>query len=385
MEVTLSKKDFMHVLTRANSVAPAKSTFPMLSNVLLETSSESVDLRATDQQLFFASNVEATVSKPGKIAVKAKDLYERVKAMPDGPVSLRLEKQGAVLVSMVSKLRYRLDVIDGNEFLTFPSLPNQVAHQLPAKLLTSLIDHVKNSVSTDTTRVSLHAAKLSWSTERIDMVSTDGHRLSEMQVELPMTAEQAPLLIPLKGLLELQKCINDVVLPSKEDNLMVTLTVSPSLLELLVGDISMMVHLVEGAFPNVDKVKQTYPHRATVLCAELLDKVRSVRLACKDEETGGGVKLTFTANHLRLFAESANRGEGTDEMAIDYQGPDVELAVQATYLMDVLTVLKEDSESIYIDVLDGLSPLQIRPVTTETLAAPHPASYLHILMPMRMQ
>src|SRR5580693_9343320 len=89
MELTLAKKDLVKLLSRMQNVAERKSTMPILANVLLSVEGpSSLRLVATDLYLAIAGKMTAEVSKGGSVAVSAKDLLERVKMMPDGPVIL---------------------------------------------------------------------------------------------------------------------------------------------------------------------------------------------------------------------------------------------------------------------------------------------------------
>src|SRR5437764_756181 len=90
MDVTVPKKDLLKLVARCQGVADKKSTMPALSNVLLSVSAPSeLRVAATDLYLAMSGTVGGIeVKKGGSVAVPARDLFERIKMMPDGPVHI---------------------------------------------------------------------------------------------------------------------------------------------------------------------------------------------------------------------------------------------------------------------------------------------------------
>src|SRR5215471_4269597 len=118
MEITVAKKDLLRLVTRMQGVAERKSTMPVLSNVLLAVDGpNALRLAATDLYLAISARVNADVSKGGSVAVSAKDLLERVKMMPDGPVKIASEDQATTtLKASGSARRYTLRGMPGEDF-----------------------------------------------------------------------------------------------------------------------------------------------------------------------------------------------------------------------------------------------------------------------------
>ena len=89
MELTVPKKDLLKLVQRMQGVAERKSTMPVLSNVLLAVDGPSaLRVAATDLYLALIGRIPVEVSKGGSVAVPAKDLLERIRNMPEGPIQL---------------------------------------------------------------------------------------------------------------------------------------------------------------------------------------------------------------------------------------------------------------------------------------------------------
>ena len=208
MELSVAKKELLRLLTRMQGVAERKSTMPVLSNVLLSVDGPSaLRLAATDLYLSVVGRVNADVKKGGSVAVPAKDLLERVKMMPEGPIQISTQDNATTtLKASGSARRYSLRGMPGEDF---PPLPTPAEGSptlaLDVAVLSELIAKTYFSVSTDETRAHLNSALFEWDGDVVRMVSSDGHRLSKMEVQVPGRQAAATMLIPLKAIQELRR------------------------------------------------------------------------------------------------------------------------------------------------------------------------------------
>ena len=163
MELTVAKKDLLKIVARMQGVAERKSTMPVLANVLLAVDgTNAMRLAATDLYLSLIGRVPAEVSKPGSVAVSAKDLFERVKMMPDGPVVIATQDNATTtLKASGSARRYTLRGMPGDDF---PPLPQPAEGSptlaLDVDVLSELIAKTHFSISTDETRAHLNSRAL---------------------------------------------------------------------------------------------------------------------------------------------------------------------------------------------------------------------------------
>src|SRR5262245_10252407 len=208
MQVTVSKKDLLRILGRCQGVADKKSTMPVLGNVLLEvTGPDQLRLAATDLYLAVSGNIKARVDKGGAVAVGARDLFERVKMMPEGQISISTTDGSATAIRSVgSARRYTVHGVPGEEFPQLPALDEGLEMQsLDVDVVSNLIASTHFSISTDETRLHLNSALFEWDGDRVRMVTTDGHRLSKMEIQVSGKPASTSFLIPLKGVLELKR------------------------------------------------------------------------------------------------------------------------------------------------------------------------------------
>ena len=379
MELSVAKKELLRLLTRMQGVAERKSTMPVLSNVLLSVDGPSaLRLAATDLYLSVVGRVNADVKKGGSVAVPAKDLLERVKMMPEGPIQISTQDNATTTLKAAgSARRYSLRGMPGEDF---PPLPTPAEGSptlaLDVDVLSQLIAKTYFSVSTDETRAHLNSALFEWDGDVVRMVSTDGHRLSKMEVQVPGRQAAATMLIPLKAIQELRRLCDELAAEGskdKDNKPQISITQSGSSAFFQAGGTTFSVKLVEAQFPPYAQViPQSSEKKVRLPRATFADALRAVSIAAS--ERTGGVKLSLQTGTLRISSESPDSGEGSDEVPVDYNGAGMTIGFNAKYFLDVLASL--DEEEVILGLGGELDPAVVRPASER--------AFLAVVMPMRI-
>jgi len=378
MHVVVSKKDLVRVLARCQGVADKKSTMPVLGNVLLEVvGPDQLRLAATDLHVAVSGKIPAKVESGGTIAIGARDLFERVRMMPEGQISISTAGGAATTIRAIgSARRFTLHGVPGEEFPTLPEPePSALVLELDVSTLSTLIGATHFSISTDETRMHLNSALFEWDGERVRMVTTDGHRLSKMDVLVKGKHASSTMLIPLKGVLELKRLCDEASAEGEELPSIKIQQSGPNAFFQLAG-FQFSVKLVDAQFPPYQQVIPEQSERVVrAPRLALADALRAVSIAASDRT--GGVKLTLTPGKMRFESESPDSGEGFDEVSAEYEGAEITIGFNARYFLDVLAAI--DDEEILLGVSGELDPAVIRPGGESTSK-----SYLSIIMPMRI-
>ncbi len=382
MELTVPKKDLLKLVMRMQGVAERKSTMPVLSNVLMAVDGPSaLRIAATDLYLALVGRVTVDVSKGGSVAVSAKDLLERVRMMPDGPIHLASQDNATTTIKAAgSARRYTLRGMPGDDFPPLPT-PSEGSPSLAidVEVLQELVAKTHFSISADETRAHLNSALFEWDGDVVRMVTTDGHRLSKMEVKVTGRQASATMLIPLKAIHELRRLSDDIVAEVKETakdgapKAQLQITQSGSSAFFQGGGMSFAVRLVDAQFPPYSQViPQQSEKLVRIPRAPFADALRAVSIAAS--ERTGGVKLSLTKGSMRITTESPESGEGFDEIPIEYAGATMTIGFNAKYFLDVLGALDEDE--VQLGLGGELDPAVVRPVG--------PRQFLAVVMPMRI-
>jgi DNA polymerase III subunit beta len=385
MELTVAKKDLLKIVARMQGVAERKSTMPVLANVLLAVDGpQTLRLAATDLYLSLLGRVSAEVSKPGTVAVSAKDLFERVKMMPDGPIVIATQDNATTTLNAAgSARRYTLRGMPGDDF---PPLPQPADGSptlaLEVAVLSELIQKTHFSISTDETRAHLNSALFEWEGDTVRMVTTDGHRLSKVDVTVSGRQASATMLIPLKAIHELRRLCDEMLAEGPgagekgKPELLITQSGSSAFFQ--GAGMTFSVKLVDAQFPPYSQViPQSSDKVVRAPRLAFAEALKAVSVAAS--ERTGGVKLSLTKGSMRITSESPESGDGFDEIPVEYAGPNMSIGFNAKYFLDVLASVTDDE--VAISLSGELDPAVLRPAGATTTSD---RQFLAVVMPMRI-
>jgi DNA polymerase-3 subunit beta len=388
MELTVAKKDLLKIVARMQGVAERKSTMPVLANVLLAADGNSaLRLAATDLYLSLMGRISAEIVKGGSVAVSAKDLFERVKMMPDGPVVIASQDNATTTIKASGTARrYTLRGMPGDDF---PPLPQPAEGSptlaLDVEVLSELIAKTHFSISTDETRAHLNSALFEWDGEVVRMVTTDGHRLSKVDVKVSGRQASATMLIPLKAIQELRRLCDEMLADGattgpdgskKKPELLITQSGASAFFQ--GAGTTFSVKLVDAQFPPYAQViPQTSEKVVRAPRTALADALKAVSVAAS--ERTGGVKLSLSKGSMRITSESPESGDGFDEIPVEFGGPNMSIGFNAKYFLDVLAAIND--EEVAICLSGELDPAVLRPAGATTSSD---RQFLSVVMPMRI-
>ncbi|MBW2542098.1 MAG: DNA polymerase III subunit beta [Deltaproteobacteria bacterium] len=373
MKLTISKSELQKGLTRIQSVVEKRNTMPILANALLDASnkkSKTLTLAATDLEVGIRGSHPANIETAGKITVSAKKLYEIVRELPDEKIALAVTDNAYVEIRC-GRAQFTLA---GNAADEYPTLPNFSAGKtapVQALFLSEMIDRTMYAASADETRYNLNGVYFEQLKDagKVRMVATDGHRLAivDRMLGSELAGLKPGVIIPRKGLAELKRLLDE------EDDSDVELGFEGNSGLVRRGDVTLVMRLIEGEFPNYQQVipKETSIH-LTVVVETLSRALR--RVALLSAERSRAIKFELSDGQLRLSSNNPDLGDAQEELDVDYAGEPITVAFNSRYLMDALNSVK--AKEVRLAFKDATSPAQLIPTDDDDALA--------VVMPMRV-
>lgn len=368
MKLSIGKDAILSGLQAVQNVVGARSSLPILSNVLLRATGTTLELTATDLDLTITCQVAATVTRPGATTLPVKKLFGICRELTN--LELELESDDKHLATLTSgNSFYRINGLPPDEFPAIPQLSEQKGIELPQERLRSMMKRTSFAMSTDESRYVLNGLFFNLKEHKLTLVATDGRRLAlvEEDVDVPPGSE-GEFIVPSKTVIELGRLLTGA------GSVDVRYTENQAAFRLQgegAPGVRIITKLVEGAYPNYRQViPNEVKERVKLVREELLHALR--RAEIMTSEKSNSVKLSFSKNNLAITANTPEVGEARESLAVNYKGPDLQIAFNPGYLMDPLAALEADD--VTLDLNDELSPGVVR---TE-------AQFLYVIMPMRV-
>src|SRR3954451_21033655 len=148
MEITVSKQDLLKELTATQGVVERKTTIPILSNFLFEAGGDKLSITATDLDLSLRTSCPAKVKKEGSCTIPARKLYDYVKLLGDGDISIKLLENHWVQIRSGRSNTKMVGMARAN-FPAVAPFPESLALKLPAQVLRTLIAKTIFAISTE--------------------------------------------------------------------------------------------------------------------------------------------------------------------------------------------------------------------------------------------
>jgi DNA polymerase-3 subunit beta len=372
MEISVSKSDLLKELTATQGVVERKTTIPILSNFLFEASGERLAITATDLDLSLRTAAPAKVKKEGSCTVPARKLYDYVKLLGDGDISIKLLENHWVQIRSGRSNTKMVGMARAN-FPALPSFPTDSAIQIPSQVLRNLIAKTIFAISNEESRYTLNGALLVLKPESITMVATDGHRLAHIEHnndKLPVSGELR-VLVPKKAMAELSTLLSVTDTPS------VDFAKDESTLFFRVGGRLLTSRQLTGQFPNFEAVLPRDNNKSvTVHCDELSAAIQ--RVAQFADERSNAIRMRVEKNELKVSSSNTETGESEDSMETSYTGDALAIGFNSQYLLEFLKVV--GAGDVRFEFKDAQSAGQLRPDE----ASDSEYKYRYIVMPMRI-
>jgi len=373
MEITVSRQDLLKELTATQSVVERKTTIPILSNFLIEADEDRLNITATDLDQAIRTSTAVKVKKAGACTIPARKLYDYIKLLPDGDISIKLLENHWVQIRSGRSNTKMVGMARAN-YPQVPEFPTIAVTSIPLASLRALIARTIFAISNEESRYTLNGALLILKAESLAMVATDGHRLAFVEKPgetLEGISGEKRVLIPRKALQELQ------VLLSSTEAEKVEFADDEHTLFFRIGHRTLSSRKLSGQFPNFEAVMPRDNTKfAVVRSSELSAAIQ--RVAQFADERSGAIRLRLEDNELKVSANSTESGESEDTIDTPYASDPIMVGFNSAYILEFLRALDNAGE-VRLEFKDAQSAGQMRPEDPDA-----EYKYRYVLMPMRI-
>lgn len=365
MKFNINRDVLLPVLQTVSGVVDRRQTLPILSNLLFSFQSGSMSVTATDMEVELIVKIDVDIDQTDELTVPARKLFDICRALPQES-ELHFEVKNDRVLIKSGRSRFTLATLPAAEYPVIDITENTTSFKIKQKELEQLLSNTQFAMAQQDVRYYLNGLLLEITSNKLRAVATDGHRLALDETDISAEIkEDIQIIVPRKGITELARLL--------QDESEIEIQVSTNHIRIKNADSCFTSKLIDGRFPDYKRVIPELSETAVIADREEL-KNSLTRASILSNEKYRGVRIILNSNSLRALAHNPEQEEAEEELEVQYDGEELEIGFNVSYLLDTLSIIK--SEKVKLSVLDANSSCLILPEDESNCQ--------YVVMPMRL-
>ena len=365
MNIQINRDTLLKPLSAVTGIVERRHTLPILSNLLLEAQQDRLVLTATDLEMQISLAIDTPVGGELSTTISAKKLLDICRSLPEN-ADITMTPQESRIQVKAGKSRFNLQTLPAADYPVMSKGQTQTVIKLSQRLLKRLFKQVEFAMAQQDIRYYLNGLLFEVSGNRLNVVGTDGHRLSYTSTMLNQEYEKQELILPRKTIIELIKLLDD----SEEE---VSIETANGQVNFSFGEIRLISKVIDGKFPDYTRVIPV-GHKNSFTIGRMDILLSMQRASILSNEKYRGIRMVLGNGILRMISTNSEQEEAEEELEIAYEGDPIDIGFNVTYMIDVLNNVA--SEQIVFSFADANSSCLV--------TVPDDKDYKYVVMPMRI-
>ncbi len=375
MKVTVLQENLAHGLNIVARAVAARSTLPVLGNILIATDEGRLRLSATNLEMGITCWIGAKIEEDGSTTVPARTLTDLVSTLTDKQVEMSLTIRTQTLNLRCGDSNTDIKCIDSQEFPPMPVGELADGLQLNVADLKKMINQVVFAAATDEARPILTGVQIKIKDNHITLASADGFRLSVRDAEISSPVSQPiQAIIPARALGELARI-------AAEGDEIVNMSIPSGRGQVIfrMKDVELVSQLIEGTFPDFEQIiPRRFDTRAVLSTSAFLKACKQAEIFAREGSHIAKININpgdeLQPGTMEISGQSEETGYSENVVDASIEGPHLLIAFNVRFLREVLDVI--DTPNVALETTSDTSPGLIRPVGN--------SQFLHVIMPMHL-
>jgi DNA polymerase III subunit beta len=366
MQIQINREVLLKPLTSVTGIVERRHTLPILSNLLLEAKNNQIQLTATDLEMQISMTIESEFKGELSTTLSAKKFLDICRALPES-ANIDMVSQDSRLTVKAGKSRFNIQTLPAADYPVMTKASDQTTViKISQIVFKKLLKQVEFAMAQQDIRYYLNGLLLEVIENNLNIIGTDGHRLSFTSAKLNQSYDKTDVIVPRKTVIELIKLLND----SDEE---VTIEIGAGQVNFTFNEIRLISKIIDGKFPDYNRVIPT-GHQNSFTVNRMSVLTAMLRASILSNEKYRGIRMVLTNNNLKLISTNTEQEEAEEELEIDYVKDPLDIGFNVTYLIDVLNNVND--ENIQFSFADANSSCLI--------TVPNDTEYKYVVMPMRI-
>ena len=365
MKFRIPQKSLMNSLSIIIRAVSNRSNLSILKGILIEVKENKVTFISTDLEIGIQNDIEAFVISEGKTVVDARLFSEIIRKLPNASVDI-IKTEENNLVIKYGTTEFIISTWNANEYPELPQVKGGDKYSLEEDLFKNMIKQTIFSTSKIDSKPILKGVLFEIKKNELNMVALDGYRLALRKGKIN-TENSHKVVIPDKTLSEVSRIIN-----SEEEN-KIDINIAENHVIFYIGKSKIISRLLEGEFINYKQIiPNEFNTKIIVETKKLIDCLERASLI-STESKKNLVKMNILEDKVIILSNS-ELGKGYEEIEIEKEGENIEIAFNSKYIIEALKVIEE--EKVIFSFTTNVRPGIIKPVNND--------NYIYLVLPVRI-
>jgi DNA polymerase III subunit beta len=365
MKFSIPREALLSPIAQVVNVVERRQTLPVLANFLIEAVDDGLRITGTDMEVELVGRANAEVAQTGAITVPARKLVDICKALPEG-VQINVQLNDDKLAIHAGRSRFTLATLPAGEFPSSDQAESLASYTLNQGRLRWLVEKTSFAMAHQDVRHYLNGLLFEFRDGGLRAVATDGHRLALAEMEAEISGDVRSLIVPRKGVLEMNRILDDVDEP-------LSVVIGQGFLRIDRDKTMMTTKLIDGRFPDYEAVIPMATDQALIIDrGEFIHALQ--RAAILSNEKYRGVRLDLDGGLVRVIAHNPQQEEAIEELEAEHTFDKLKVGFNVNYLLDALQSI--DGEKVRIALRDANSSCLVTDLDSDAVR--------QVVMPLKL-
>ena len=340
MKIIFNTRDLLDKIKNIAPTAEAKQTLMILGNLVIKVSGSTAHTTSSDLEIEVSSSINCESEGDCEFTLPARKLLEILNALTDHESVTFTVLENKVDIT-AGKSKISLPTIPASDFPFMDPVDTDSMTSIDKEDLTNIIHKTSFAMAYQDARHFLNGLHMCTQDGKIVSVCTDGHRLAKYHSNISCDNDLS-IIIPRKAILEINRILTYF---NSSSDIMITYSYNKQIFVIQINDFRIISKLIEGNYPNFNKViPETTSAEITVDKKTFKTSLNIISKVVNQQYKG--VKLTPQKDTMHLISSNTDSEIGEDQIDVKYDGEDISIGFNISYLQDVIEVI--DGDSIHI-------------------------------------
>lgn len=339
MKISIIKSNLLQGINTVSKAVSNKTSFPILSCILVEAVGGVIKLTANDMEIGIESYVDGNIIEEGKVALEAKLFSDFIRKLPDSEVVIDVDSNFRTTIRC-ERLHFSISGKPGDDFSSLPFVSKERCITISQFSLREVINQTIFSILDNENNKIMTGELFEVENNRLSVVSLDGHRISIRYINLNGQNPDVSVIVPGKSLSDLSKIMSGGV----EDSVNIYFNENNILFEF--DNTKVVSRLIEGEYFRIKSMlSMDVQTKMKINKKELLDSLDRASILIKDSDKKP-IRMSIEDGVLGVKIDTLI-GSLNEELDIDKEGSNLTIGFNPKFIIDALRAIDDENVTIY--------------------------------------